>query len=268
MKIRIISDIHADINKNDSPYDFGDDFVICCGDVSGDRISTERWIKNNIKKGIIIGGNHLGYNEVTFDEKDTLIYSIKYLQDKFKDSPVYFLENQSVEIEDVIFVGCILFTDFNLFNHEDVCKMMAHKKMNDYRYVKVIDGNKLRKITATDQQKLHYESKKFIEKVCDENPSKKIIVISHHAPSSKSIPVPYKHSTLSAAYASNLEELVLKYKNLKLWCHGHMHTNCNYKLHGTKVICNPRGYYNENPEFDPNGIIVDTKRLWGRYELL
>ena len=40
-----------------------------------------------------------------------------------------------------------------------------------------------------------------------------------------------------------------------------MHTNCNYKLHGTKVICNPRGYYNENPEFDPNGIIVDTKRL-------
>ena len=97
--------------------------------------------------------------------------------------------------------------------------------------------------------------------MCDENPSKKIIVISHHAPSSKSIPVPYKHSTLSAAYASNLEELVLKYKNLKLWCHGHMHTNCNYKLHGTKVICNPRGYYNENPEFDPNGIIVDTKRL-------
>jgi hypothetical protein len=42
---------------------------------------------------------------------------------------------------------------------------------------------------------------------------------------------------------------------------GERTTNCNYKLHGTKVICNPRGYYNENPEFDPNGIIVDTKRL-------
>ena len=83
MKLRIVSDIHSDINTNDRPYDFGDDFVICCGDISGDRISTEEWVKNNIKKGIVIGGNHLGYNEVTYDEKDSLNNSIKYLQEKW-----------------------------------------------------------------------------------------------------------------------------------------------------------------------------------------
>ena len=71
MKLRIISDVHCDVNKDyNINFDFGDDFVICCGDVSGDRITTKEWIDKNIKKGIIISGNHLGYNEVTFDEKD------------------------------------------------------------------------------------------------------------------------------------------------------------------------------------------------------
>ena len=124
-----------------------------------------------------------------------------------------------------------------------------------------VEDNKIKKITATDQQKLHYKSKIFIEKICSENPNKKIVVISHHAPSSKSIPIQYKHSPVSAAYASNLEELFIKYDNLKLWCHGHMHSSCNYKLHGTKVICNPRGYFTENPIFKPEGIIIDTNKL-------
>ena len=49
MKLRIISDIHTDINSSkQTTFDFGDDFVICCGDISGDRFSTEEWIRNNI----------------------------------------------------------------------------------------------------------------------------------------------------------------------------------------------------------------------------
>ena len=52
MRLRIISDIHCDINTNDSfKYDFDDDFVIYCGDISGDRFKTGKWIKNNIKQG-------------------------------------------------------------------------------------------------------------------------------------------------------------------------------------------------------------------------
>lgn len=261
MRIRVISDIHIDINKNDKPNNFSDDFVICCGDISGDRISTEKWIKNNIKKGIAIGGNHLGYNEVSFDRKDSLTDSIQYLQDKFNKSPVYFLENQTVEIDDVIFIGCILFTDFKLFNNEELCKMAAHKGLNDFRYVKIIKKNETKTITATDQQLLHKESRVFIERVCSNNPNKKIIVISHHAPSYKSVPAQYKNSMLSAAYASNLEDIIEKYDNLKLWCHGHMHENCDYMLYGTRIICNPRGYYNENLYFNASGIIVDTNKL-------
>ena len=261
MKIRIVSDIHADINKNDIPYDFGDDFVICCGDVSGDRFSTEKWINKYIKKGIVIGGNHLGYNEVTFDEEDTLTYSIKYLQDKFKSSPVYFLENQAVEIDDVIFIGCILFTDFKLFDTEELCKMAAYKGLNDFRYVKIIKDNKIKTMTPTDQQILHNESRKFIEQVCSKNPDKKIIVITHHSPSYKSVPPQHKTSLYTPAFASNLEDIIEKYENIKFWCHGHMHESCDYMMHGTRIICNPKGYFHENPFFNAKGTIIDTDKL-------
>jgi len=43
MKLRIISDIHCDINSGQSTnlYFTPDDFVICCGDISGDRLTSE-----------------------------------------------------------------------------------------------------------------------------------------------------------------------------------------------------------------------------------
>ena len=262
MKLRIISDVHCDVNKDYSvKFDFGDDFVICCGDVSGDRITTKEWIDKNIKNGIIISGNHLGYNEVTFDEKDTLDYSIKYLQECYNSEPIYFLENQSVEIDDVIFVGCMLFTDFKLFNNEEYCKVVASRGLNDFKYVKVSRGNEIELITTMYQQQQHTKSLKYIESVCAKNPDKKIVVITHHAPSYKSVPVQFKNSMVSAAYASNLESTIQKYDNLKLWCHGHMHESCHYELFGTRIVCNPLGYFDENPYFKPDGVFIDTDEL-------
>ena len=108
MKLRIISDIHCDINSGqNTSFDFApDDFVICCGDISGDRITTEKWINNNLKQGIVVDGNHLGYTHFTYAKEESLNLSIKYLQNKFL-GPVHFLENQSIVIDNICFIGCI-----------------------------------------------------------------------------------------------------------------------------------------------------------------
>ena len=54
MKLRIIADIHIDINKaKNYQFNFGDDFIVACGDISGDRFTTENWIKKNIKNILI-----------------------------------------------------------------------------------------------------------------------------------------------------------------------------------------------------------------------
>lgn len=261
MKLRILSDIHCDINGfRDTAFDFGEDFVICCGDISGSRFTTEFWINRNVKRGIIIGGNHLGYEEVTGDKQDSFNLSIKYLQNKFNDK-IYFLENQSITIDDVIFVGCVLFTDFNLYHNKPYCEFLAHKQLNDFRNVKLFKSGKLVKITSTDQIRMHNKSKKYIETICKENPDKKVVVITHHVPSIKSVSEYYKEDYLSAAFASNLEELISKYDNLKLWCHGHIHSSADYELYGTRIIANPLGYGGENPAFVAGGIVIDTDEL-------
>lgn len=262
MKLRIISDIHCDIStyqKTNLKFN-DDDFVICCGDVSGDRFSTEKWVKDHIIRGIVIGGNHLGYNHPSCNKEDSLNLSIKYLQNAF-DKPVYFLENQSLIVDDTCFIACILFTDFNLYGNPIGCKFIAHKSLNDFRYVKLYKNSKMRTISADDQLAFHKKSIEFIEQTCKKNNNKKIVIITHHAPSYTSIPNEYKNDLLSAAYASNLEYLLERYSNIKLWCHGHIHSSVDYKINNTRIIANPLGYGNENPYFKPEGILVDTDKL-------
>jgi Icc-related predicted phosphoesterase len=76
-------------------------------------------------------------------------------------------------------------------------------------------------------------------------------VITHHAPSHKSLPQAVKSDLglLCAAYASSLDELIIKSEPL-LWIHGHIHQPQNYKIGNTRIVSNPRGYaFEESPSF-------------------
>jgi len=74
--------------------------------------------------------------------------------------------------------------------------------------------------------------------------TKKNIVVTHHAPSIKSVSEEHKNDLISAAFASNLEKFI---KDLKpdLWLHGHIHEFSDYYIEKTRVICNPKGYPDE-----------------------
>ena len=69
----------------------------------------------------------------------------------------------------------------------------------------------------------------------------KTVVVTHHAPSFKSVISYFETNLTSACFASNLEHLMDGDK-VALWVHGHMHTSLDYEVNGTRVICNPRGY--------------------------
>ena len=83
-------------------------------------------------------------------------------------------------------------------------------------------------------------------------------MITHHAPSRQSIHPRYADSLLNACFVSDAEHLVSG-ERAQLWIHGHTHDSFDYVVHGTRVVCNPRGYakngVNENPHFDPNLIV-------------
>ena len=86
------------------------------------------------------------------------------------------------------------------------------------------------------------------------------VVITHHAPSSKSIHPRFADSLLNACFVSDAEWLV-NGTRVALWIHGHVHDSFDYVLNGARVLCNPRGYakngVNENARFDPR-LVVDV----------
>ena len=79
------------------------------------------------------------------------------------------------------------------------------------------------------------------------------IVVTHHAPMRESLAPRYAEDLVSAGFVNHLPTLARA--PASLWIHGHTHTSFDYVVEGTRVVCNPRGYFSrraqqwENPDF-------------------
>jgi len=73
---------------------------------------------------------------------------------------------------------------------------------------------------------------------------RKIVFVTHHAPSLASVEERYLKDLLTPSYASDLTALMGE-GGPRLWVHGHVHHKVDYRVGGTRVVCNPRGYPTE-----------------------
>jgi len=82
------------------------------------------------------------------------------------------------------------------------------------------------------------------------------VVVTHHAPSSRSVHPRFARDLLSPAFASRLEPL-MGGNRAALWVHGHTHDAFDYEIDGTRIICNPRGYlpHDPSPGFRPDLVV-------------
>jgi len=79
------------------------------------------------------------------------------------------------------------------------------------------------------------------QKFLDTTVGAKDIVVTHHAPSYRSVHPLYKMSQNNLFYVCDMEYLIRREKP-KFWLHGHMHRAVDYKLGRTRILCNPFGY--------------------------
>lgn len=243
--IRIIGDIHIDINKaQDYVFDFKDDFVVNCGDTSGDALTTSTWVMNNMRQGVFVHGNHLGYSGY-----NTLNKSIELLEKAFPDTGlVRYLNNSVYNYKGIIFLGCCLYTDFKLYGEDkqDNCKVAAARGMNDFVYPTYEDKNGvIRKLTTDDYEEFFIKSRLFLKEKLVEYVGKPVVIVTHFAPSMFSISKEFLNSPLNPAFAVDMTDLMKKYSNIRLWCHGHVHSGSDYLCYNTRVIARPFGYYTE-----------------------
>jgi predicted phosphodiesterase len=232
MKLHVLSDLHTEIG----PYQIQVhqdqfDVLVLAGDI-GTGLNGLKWAKNcGVTKPIIyVAGNHCFYGHA-------IPHLIHKLQDQSANTNIHFLENKEVVIGNVRFIGATLWTDFMLTG-DAMSTTYAKEAMNDFVRIRI--SPKYRKVMPGDMIGMHHTSLKVLREKIDTPFDGKTVVVTHHAPSRKSIK---DINDISPAYASNLEHLMGDKVNL--WIHGHTHIPVDYVHEGTRVISNPRGYFLE-----------------------
>ena len=246
MKLHVLSDLHIEFLQFIFPC-VESDIVILAGDIHV-GINGVKWAIENIKNKpvIYVLGNHEYYGN-TYPK---LLFKMKEVA---KGTNIHILENDFICIDNVVFLGCTLWSNFELFGDHQLAAYRASQQLADYKKIRV--SPKYSKLKSIDTLIIHKKSINWLEESLKKINSSKIVVVTHHAPSKKSIPEQYKDDILSAAYASDLSDLVSSSQAF-VWIHGHVHDSCNYEIGETKIICNPRGYPDEmNQFFDPELIV-------------
>jgi Icc-related predicted phosphoesterase len=257
MKITVVSDLHLECceYEHELPNLGSGDVLILGGDIfcarhfkkNGDHQKNyKRFLDrcvNNFDEILYIAGNHeaYGYNYEG---------SWNVLKENLSDR-IHLMENDVVKIQDWVFIGCTLWTDFR--NENPLEMMEASQCLNDYKTIR-IDSN-YRKMTPDDTLGFHKKSKQFLLDTLPMFENQKVWVLTHHAPSYQSVHPKYRSSGIAnGAYVSNLDDLILSHSQIKYWSHGHTHESMDYFISDCRVICNPRGYYplDLNPNFNPN----------------
>ena len=258
--IRVISDIHADHPKNSYySFNFGSDYVINCGDIANDCVTAVNWTKANMVRGLVVPGNHMGYdypfpelNIGSIAPENTRTEQLRYCSLKFP-AQVELLNNSVKEYNGITFLCTTLHSNLSLYGeqHWEECMGRDAACINDYRRIFKTTGNysssKVEPFTPQDTLAGFENSIKFLERELKKAEGKCVVVVSHFAPLPYSIDRKYAHDPLNPYFVNDLSWLFEKYGDrLRLWCHGHIHSCVDYLYNGVRVIACPFGYGNEN----------------------
>lgn len=246
MKIFPLSDLHIEFD-NPGINIPEVDIIVMAGDI-GIGNKGVRWIKEHIKETpvIYILGNHEYYG----NKYPGLLNKLK---EETKSTNITLLENEMVERENVVFYGATLWTDYDLFGQSRIAGYECEQVMTDFKKIRIEPTYS--KIKYSDIIHIHKKSLNWLSESLTKNTDKTNIVITHHAPSIKSVPESYRDDLVTAAFVSNLEN-VIKSQKPQLWIHGHIHKSSDYKINDCRIICNPLGYPDErNKEFKEDLVV-------------
>lgn len=248
MKLNILSDLHLSFGELPAP-DNDADVVILAGDIGRPKAACA-WAARLAKPVLYVPGNHEFYGT-------SIRGALAELRALCIGSNILLLDNTAVVISGVRFLGTTLWSDFQLDGDGARREAVIREALSSMR-----DFSRIRRDAAgdgpfspADAAALFRAHSDWLRRKFAESHAGPTVVLTHHAPSMRSIHPRFAESLLNACFVSDADDLV-EASRAQLWVHGHTHDSFDYVLHGTRVVCNPRGYardgVNENPLFDPN----------------
>lgn len=252
MYIDIISDLHIDKwlkhnNTNlDKDYIFNfeeqqikSDYLIIAGDISDkldDTIDFLNYSLKYYKKILFVDGNHEHF------EKFPKLYNNNYIKKKIKNKKIIYLRSKSFIIDDIAFIGCN-----GWFNYNNKDKNIINKMIESTYFDRFNINNKLKIkliqniITKSKNDFLYLNNE--IKKYDLNNKIKKIVIITHTIPNTN-FGFENKFDKLNNNYITQFNTNFYNLYNSKKivnWIFGHVHGYHNVIINNIHYICNPRG---------------------------
>lgn len=253
MKILLASDLHLELLQRRwsgerliAPVP-GADVLVLAGDIADGARAFELFAHWPTPI-IYVAGNHEFYG-----------HAIEPMRAKMRQAAalneIHFLENESVVIGGVRFLGTTLWTDYRLHSNRTQSQLMEHAQrgLNDHQLIRTGQY----RFSAQDALGLHESARAWLESELAQPFAGKTVVVSHHGPHPLSVHPRYAGDLLNAAFVSDLCALL---PGIDLWLHGHVHDSFDYEVGRCRIVANPRGYLHknggmENSAFDPAFVV-------------
>ena len=263
MRLRIFSDVH--IRDHGPPAlrryaaDPPADAILIAGDTHRGPAAIQ-WMRATFPERpvVCVAGNHEYYDGFL----DSGLHALRRAADPPSTAAhgadpngVYFLERNAIALGDLRILGCTFWTDFALFEGRRARAMRACRaNVEDYRRIHLLRAR--RALRPRDTARVHQASARWLrERFRDVPPGvRATVVLTHHPPSRRSVDPRYADSLTSAAFVARRGALV-EASGAALWAHGHVHASFDYRLGPTRVLSNPQGHGEENPNFQADLIV-------------
>lgn len=241
MKIQLASDLHLEFLQRQwpgeriiTPHPEADALVLA-GDIASGASAVDFFSEWPVPVIYVIGNHELYHFD--YPSKLQQIRELSALRG------IHFLENDTVTLGGVRFIGATLWTDYKLDMKADRKKSLQSKNMraaeislNDHTLIK--SGQT--RFKATDALQRHLDSRAYIESELAKPFAGKTVLVTHHGVHPKSIDPKYFGSDVNSAFVSDMTDILLRGVDLSV--HGHVHDGVDYRVGDCRVVANPAGY--------------------------
>lgn len=248
MKIQYASDLHVEFGGTPLRRNhLLGDVVVLAGDIHGTPSDLVSYLKrlNTTLPIVYVLGNH----EFHAGHWDKALNLYQWRLEKEGLRNVFLLENDTVEIDGVRFVGTTLWSDCGRGAQGE----NAERLVADFRRIGAPP-----RLTWLHMAERYEESLAWLKTEVETPYAGRTVVVTHFAPSLESNAPEYGDSPVRLYYCNALDDWIvgLGERGPDLWIHGHTHHCVDYRLGKTRVVSNQRGYADTDvPEFDPTRVV-------------
>ena len=286
MNIQLLSDLHLESNPHFQAQPLpGADVLVLAGDIGSYQPDSSlaslgvsdfglaRFSPRPLHEGgadwptpvIFVPGNH-EYDGLEFDE------ATQRLRQACERWGLIWLDQQSVVLQGVRFVGCTLWTDFDALSDgaspdaasaaDQPGALAALLKARDKAFRAA--NFYLRKnhslqdgvpMLADQVRALGLQNQHWLRQALNTPFAGPTVAVTHFAPSLLSADPRYGLTPGTAGFCNALDDLL---PAARLWLHGHLHCPQDYVSQGCRVVANPLGYARkgEQKSFKPELLIT------------